>query len=366
MADNSHDQDTNHQHRPEANPAGHGHVHGAVDPAVFDSDRGIWATKISLAALLVTAALQVAVVVVTGSVALLADTVHNFGDAATAIPLWIAFSLTRRSPSKRFSYGYGRAEDLAGLFIVGVILASAVFAGYQSVKGFFDPPVIEFLWALIGAGILGFIGNEAVALFRIKVGREIGSAALIADGYHARVDGLTSLAVVLGAIGVWLGYPLADPIAGLIITVAILKIMASAGKTVLSRLLDGVEPGVIDEVRQTAAQSPGVEAVSEVRVRWLGHRLRAEVNVAVLSHMTVAAGHRIAEDVQHEMLHRLKYLSSAIIHVDPMESSGEDHHPSATEHSGEEEHEHHNQGDHGAAGQRHASGGADHPFNSHN
>lgn len=334
MSGRSHTHDEELDDRRGQDSTGHGHTHGAVDPAVFASARGIWATKVSLLALSATAALQVVVVVATGSVALLADTVHNFGDAATAVPLWIAFSLARRNPTRRFSYGYGRAEDLAGLFIVLVILGSGIFAGYQSIIRISDPPVIEFLWAVVGAALVGFLGNEAIALFRLKIGREIGSAALVADGYHARVDGLTSLAVLLGALGVWLGYPLADPIVGLVITVAIFQIVASSAKSVLSRLLDGVEPEVVDEVRETSQGAQGVEAVSEVRVRWLGHRLRAEVNIAVPSDITVAAGHEIAENVQHELLHRLSYLSSATIHVDPLESSGEEHHPSAAEHQG--------------------------------
>jgi cation diffusion facilitator family transporter len=304
---------------------GHGHSQGAVDPAVFASARGIWAT----------AAVQVAVVIPTGSVALLAETPCII--SATPPPpvtLWIAFSVTRRMPTRRFSYGYGRAEDLAGLFIVFVILGSGIFAAYQSITHISDPPVIDFFWAVVGAGLVGFLGNEAVALFRLKIGREISSAALVADGYHARVDGLTNLAVLLGAIGVWLGYPMADPIVGLVISLAIFKIVASSAKSVVARLLDGVEPEVVDEARATSHGAPGVGNVSEVLVRWLGHRLRAEVNISVPSDITVAAGHRIAENVQHELLHRLSYLSSATIHVDPPESSGEEHHPNAAEHQG--------------------------------
>ena len=315
-------------------PARHGHSHGAVDPAIFSSSRGIWATEVSLIALLATALVQTGVVVITGSVALLADTIHNFGDAATAIPLWAAFSLARRQPTKRFSYGYGRAEDLAGLFIVVVILASGVYAAYESMVRLSDPPVVEFLWAVAAAAVAGFLGNEAVALFRIKIGKEIGSAALIADGYHARVDGLTSLAVLGGALGVWLGYPLADPIVGLVISVAILKIVVSSAKPVLSRLLDGVEPGVVDEVREVAAGTSGVEDVSEVRVRWLGHRMLAEVNIAVISDITVEEGHHIGQEVHHELLHHLHYLSNATIHVDPRETSGEGHHPRPGGHGG--------------------------------
>ena len=245
--------ETQSPHNQDDDPTGHGHIHGAVDPAIFSSARGIWATKVSLLALLATAAVQTGVVIITGSVALLADTVHNFGDAATAIPLWVAFSLARRQPTQRFTYGYGRAEDLAGLFIVLVILASGVYAAYESIVGLFDPHEVDYLWAVAAAAFIGFLGNEAVALFRIKIGREIGIAALVADGYHARVDGLTSLAVLAGALGVWLGYPLADPIVGLVISIAILKIVVSSAKPVLARLLDGVEPGVVDEVREVAA-----------------------------------------------------------------------------------------------------------------
>ena len=344
MTDNSRTNAEGGRGAPERGRPSHGHTHGAVDPSVFANARGIWATKVSLAALLVTAAIQVVVVVFTGSVALLADTIHNLGDAATAVPLWIAFSLAARLPTKRFSYGYGRAEDLAGLIIVLVLFASGIVAGYQSIRGIFDPPEFNYLWAVIAAALIGFLGNEGVALFRIKIGKEIGSAALEADGHHARVDGLSSLAVALGAAGVWLGFPLADPIVGLVITVAIFFIVFTAAKTVLSRLLDGVEPGVIDEVRETSLQSPGVEGVSEVRVRWLGHRLRAEVNIAVASDISVVDGHQIAQSVHHELMFHHSYLSSAIIHVDPLESSGEDHHPDATDHSipeHPEEHDHH-------------------------
>ena len=315
------------------------HSHGAVDPIIFTSQRGIWATKVSLVVLLATAAMQVGVFLFTGSVALLADTIHNFGDAATAIPLWFAFTLARRSPTSRFTYGYGRAEDLAGLFIVLVILASGILAGYESATRLFDPPEVDFLWAVAIAGGIGFLGNEGVALLRIRVGREIGSAALVADGYHARVDGLTSLAVLLGTVGLWLGYPLADPIVGLVITLAILQIVVQTGKTVLARLLDGVEPEVIEEVRHGAAETPGVQEVSEVRVRWLGHRLLAEVNIAVSPEISVAKGHDIAEEVHHQLLHHLQYLSNVTIHVDPVGASGEEHHISAAGHGSSEEEE---------------------------
>ena len=261
--------------------------------------------------------LALVVVLLSGSVALLSDTIHNFGDAATAVPLWIAFALTRLGVSRRFTFGYGRVEDLAGVAIVLIILFSAVVAGYQAVERLINPQPVGFLWAVAAASLVGFVGNEAVAVFRIRVGREIESAALVADGYHARTDGWTSLAVLAGAVGVWLGYPLADPLVGLLIAAAILVIVWQSGKAVFTRLLDGVEPEAIGEIRHAAREVAGVEEVSEVRARWLGHRLHAEVNVAVDPGLSVAEGHAIAREVNHQLLHHLGYLSGAVIHVDP-------------------------------------------------
>jgi len=304
----------------------HVHAHGAVDPSVFTTQRGIWAIKWSFLGLLPTALFQIVIVWLSGSVALLADAIHNFGDAATAIPLWIAFALARWKPTKRFTYGYGRVEDLAGVAVVLTILFSAIVAGYVSIDRFLHPIAVEYLWGVGVASVIGFLGNEAVAQFRIKVGKEIGSAALIADGYHARVDGLTSLAVLFGAAGIWLGYPLADPIVGLLITAAIFRIVWESGKSVFSRLLDGVDPDVIDEIKDAVNHTSGVQDVSEVRVRWLGHRLFAEINVAVNPGLSVERGHEIATDVRHQLLHHLRYLSNATVHIDPVNASGEEYH----------------------------------------
>jgi cation diffusion facilitator family transporter len=315
-----HDHDHNHGHD------GHDHIHGIVDPTIISTERGIWAIKWSFIGLMVTALLQVVIVALSGSVGLLADTIHNFGDASTAIPLWIAFRLARWKPNQRFTYGYGRVEDLAGIAIVFTILFSAMVAGYESLQRFLHPQDVHYLGAVIAASVIGFLGNEAVALFRIRVGKEIGSAALVADGYHARVDGLTSLAVLVGAVGVWLGFPLADPIVGLVITVAILRIVWDSARTVFTRLLDGIDPEVVDEIRHAVNHTSGVEEVTEVRVRWLGHRLHAELNVAVDPDLSVDEGHEIATEVRHQLLHHLPYLSNATIHVDPVNASGEEHH----------------------------------------
>ena len=304
----------------------HSHTHGAVDPSILATRKGLWAVKWSFIGLMITAVLQIFIVYISGSVALLADTIHNFGDASTAIPLAIAFSLARRKPSKCFSYGYGRVEDLAGVIIVFLILFSAIVAGYESVNRFLNPQPVEHLQAVAIAAIIGCIGNEIVAEFRMKVGNEIGSAALIADGYHARVDGLTSLAVLIGAAGVWGGYPIIDPLIGMLITITILKIVLDSSKLVFTRLLDGVEPEVFDKVKNITESVEGVIEIKDLRVRWIGHRLHVEIKASVSSSLSVEEGHEIANAVEEKLLENFSYLSSTTIRVDPLKASGECRH----------------------------------------
>ena len=290
---------------------GHGHTHGVIDPSIASTERGVWAIKWSFVILAITAVLQLFVVYISGSVALLADTIHNIGDATTAIPLWIAFALTRRKPSKTFTYGLGRTEDLAGILIVLIILFSALVAGYEAIDRLINPkPVVELGW-LTAAGIIGFLGNEAVAVFRIRIGREMNSAALIADGYHARTDGLTSLAVVFGALGVWLGFPLADPIIGLLITIAIFGIVWQSARAVLTRMLDGVEPGVINEIRHAAEHVRGIERVTDVKARWLGHALHADIRIAVDEHVTLNEAQKVSIALEQELRAHLPALAAA-------------------------------------------------------
>ena len=308
------------------------HSHDAADSfdsALETSAKGIKAVKVSLAALMVTAILQVLVVLATGSVALLADTIHNFSDALTSIPLWIAFVIGRRVATRSYTFGYRRAEDLAGLFIVAMIALSAVIAGYESIRRIVDPVDVENLGLLVAAGIIGFLGNEAVAIYRIRVGEEIGSAALIADGHHARTDGLTSLAVVFGALGVYLGFPMADPIIGLLITVAILFVLRDAMRQVFRRLMDGVDESTTLQVESIAAAVPGVIATDSVRVRWVGHRLDASLHVVVDASLTVAEGHAVAEEVRHDLFHGVDKLDEVVVHVDP---DGDHEHHETTRH----------------------------------
>ncbi|MEO8223956.1 MAG: cation diffusion facilitator family transporter [Gammaproteobacteria bacterium] len=299
-----------HQGQGHSHDGGHGHTHGVIDPTIATTERGIWAIKWSFIILAIAAVFQILVVVVSGSVALLADTIHNVGDAVTAIPLWIAFVFARRKPSDQFTYGLGRVEDLAGMTIVGLILVSALVAGYQTIDRLIHPQAISFLGAVAAAGVVGFIGNEAVAVFRIRVGREINSAALIADGYHARVDGLTSLAVVGGALGVWLGFPLADPIVGGLITLLIFGIVWQSARAVFTRALDGVEPEFTALLRHTGEHVPGVRGVQNVRTRWIGHRMYAEADVVVDGSLLVREAAIITEKLHAQAQKHLPALAS--------------------------------------------------------
>ncbi|RWK01197.1 cation diffusion facilitator family transporter [Mesorhizobium sp.] len=304
----------------------HGHTHGVIDATIATTDRGIWAIKWSFVILAITAALQIVVVAFSGSVALLADTIHNIADATTAIPLWIAFALARRRPTSTFNYGLGRVEDLAGIAIVLIILASALVAGYEAIDRLLDPQPVRFLGWLAAAGVIGFLGNEAVAVFRIRVGRQINSAALIADGYHARTDGLTSLAVVAGAIGVWLGFPLADPVIGLLITAAIFGIVWQSARSVLTRMLDGVEPGIVSEISHAAEHVPGIDKVVEAKARWLGHKLHVDVAIAVNDGLLLAAANNIAASLRTELHAHIPALDVATIRFAGPQAEGGHHH----------------------------------------
>jgi cation diffusion facilitator family transporter len=303
------------------------HSHDAadsVDDALEASRQGVRAVKISLGLLGVTALLQVVVVIISGSVALLADTIHNFSDALTAVPLWVAFVIGRRPAPRRYTYGFGRIEDLAGLFIVAMIAISAVVAGVESVRRFIEPqPVSNLGWVLV-AGVIGFAGNELVALYRIRVGRRIGSAALVADGVHARTDGFTSLAVVGGVIGIWLGFPLADPIVGLLISAAIVVLLIGTSRDIGRRLLDGVDPGLVEKAERTVASVPGIDTVDDLRMRWSGHRLMVEATVSSDPTMPVGQFHELEHQAADLLRDRLPRLDTVRL-TPAAHPSGHDH-----------------------------------------
>jgi cation diffusion facilitator family transporter len=303
--------DERHEHR-------HDHF-GTPDTALLATAQGVRATWISLVLLAITAIAQLVVVILTGSVALLADTIHNFTDALTAIPLLIAFRLGRRPANRRYTYGYHRTEDLAGLAIVLMIAASAIFAAIEAINRLRHPAPLDHVGVVLAAGVIGFLGNEAVAVYRTRVGHKIGSAALVADGLHARTDGLTSLGVVGGAIGVLAGFPRADALVGLLITLVIGYTLVEASRTVLRRVLDGIDEPTIRLIESSAAAVAGVEHVTDARARWVGHQLRAELSIDVPPRISVEAGHDIAEHVREALLRDVPRLGEAVVHVDPHE-----------------------------------------------
>jgi cation diffusion facilitator family transporter len=345
-SDSPHDHEHGDEHHPDR---GHGgpsgfirgliapHSHDAkdsLDQALEASRDGIRAVAISLIILLLTAGIQALVVVASGSVALLGDTLHNAADGLTAVPLWLAFRLGRRPRTSRFTYGYGKAEDLAGVVVIALIAASAGFAGYEAIDRLLHPQKITHLGIVMGAAVVGAVGNEVVAQYRIRVGRRIGSAALEADGIHARTDGITSLLVLVGAIAVAFGLAWADPVVGLLITAAILIVGYRAARSVGQRLLDAVDPAIVKRISETVEAVGGVIAVTEVRARWAGHRLLAQVLLNVDGALSVTRAHEIAEVAHHELLHPVPSLSDAIIHVDPA-GTGFDPHASTAHHRNE-------------------------------
>ncbi len=296
------------------------------------SAEGMRVLWISLAVLGVTAALEAVVVTVSGSVALLGDALHNAADALTAVPLAIAFIAGRRPPTRRYTYGYGRAEDLAGVVIVLIIAASSALAAYEAVSRLAHPRTVSNLIAVAIAALIGFAGNEIVAQYRIRVGRKIGSAALVADGLHARTDGFTSLAVLLGAGGVALGWNWADPVVGLLITVAILAVLRQAAVEIYRRLMDAVDPALVDQAEHTLRMTPGVLDIGQVRLRWIGHQLRAECEVIVDAAASAVQAHQVAVSAEHALLHALPRLTAAIVHADPQAGDDVDHHAELLSH----------------------------------
>lgn len=304
---------------------GHDHAELASDRAFMDHAAGIRTVWLALAALTITSLLQVAIVLLSGSTALLADTLHNIGDGLNSIPLLIAFYLSRRAATRRYNYGFARAEDVAGIVIVLSIGISAFVILWESVQKLIEPQPITNTGWVAAAAIIGFLGNEAVALLQIRVGRRIGSAALVADGLHARTDGLTSLAVLIAVVGSWLGIPILDPLVGLAIGVAIIFITRDAALRVWYRLMDAIEPEILEQAEAIVQKQRGVKTLSRLRMRWIGHRLQAEVTIAVDPQLHIGAGHDIGEEVCHALFHELPNLSEAIVHVDPWSTSEDTH-----------------------------------------
>ncbi len=306
----------------------HSHDHRglASERAFRDNEEGIRTIWIALTILLVTAILQMVIVYFSGSVSLFADTAHNIGDGLNSIPLLIAFYLARRIPTRRYTYGFGRAEDVAGIIIVLSIAVSAVVVFSQAIQRLINPQPLTNLGWLAAAAIFGFLGNEAVAILQIRVGRKIGSAAMVADGLHARTDGLTSLAVLLAAIGSWFGYPIIDPIIGLLIGVAIVFITWDAMKTIWYRLMDAVDPELIDRAEAVISENVDVLEIRRIRMRWVGHCLHAEIYISVNSDLKTSESHQIAEQVRHVLYHEFPEITDINVHIDPWTGAVDEQH----------------------------------------
>ena len=320
-----------HEGHGEHGHGGHGHEHGRVDADLYGNRAGLRAVQISTAGMFIVAAIQFAIAVIGGSAGLFADALHNLGDVLTTVALWIAFVIARRAANQRYTYGYYRTEDLAGIFIVLVIIASAVAGAVESILKLTSGAPPTQLPLSMAAALVGVAGNELLAQYKISVGKRINSVPLIADGQHSRIDGLTSLAAFVGLIGVALGFRIADPIAGLVITVVILTVVYSTTRSVLQRLLDAVDSRVVPSIVSIASEVPGVEAVNDVRARWVGHTLNVAMNIEVDAELTLVKAHAIAEEVRHRLFHRVKGLSEAIIHTDP-HSHDEDYHQLVAHH----------------------------------
>lgn len=307
------------RHRHSQRFSDHGQTHSSTNMKLSENRQATRVLLISLAVMLFTAVIQALIVMMSGSVGLLADTIHNFGDALTSIPLWLAFWLSRRPPTKRFSYGLNRSEDLAGLLIVTVISISALVVGYASVLRIVHRTEPTHLWAVAVGAVVGFVGNEFAAVIRMRMGTRMGSAALVADGRHAQIDGFTSLAVLLGVLGVWFGYPFVDPVVGLAITVMILVVVKDSATTVFSRLLDGIEPDVIDKVKATAESVDGVCQVTHVRARWFGHGIHAELTIAVDGQLSVQIGNDLIKTITDDLTRTIPHLDNVEVRMSPFE-----------------------------------------------
>lgn len=296
-----------------------GHAHSHESPrrndALFTSELGIRTLKWSLILLGATTVFQIFIYLASGSVALLADTVHNFGDTLNSVPLLISFYLGRRLATRRFTHGYGRAEDVAGLFIVASIAFSAGYILLETVQKFINPqPILNTGWVVV-ASIIGFLGNEAVAILEISVGRRIGSEAMIIDGRHARVDGLTSLAVLPAVAGSLLGWPILDPIFGALIGVAILFITKDAIRAMWYRLMDAVEPQLTGRAQTALERHVDVIAINDLRLRWIGHNLKVEAKITLRDGLSLEEAMQALRQLKHQLQHEFPNLGEAVLEI---------------------------------------------------
>jgi cation diffusion facilitator family transporter len=284
----------------------------SLSTVVDDSDERRQANRavaVSAAGLTATGVIELLVALVTGSVALLSDALHNLSDVSTSIAVFIGFRASRKSPTARYPYGYERAEDLAGIGIALVIWASAVLAGYESIHKLLHHGRTSDAGLGIAAAAIGIIGNQVVARYKLRVGRRINSATLVADARHSWLDALSSAGALVGLVAVLAGLPWADAVAGVVVTGFICHVGWEVTSELVHRLLDGVDPEVVTTAERVALESPGVRH-AHARARWTGRTLRVEVEGWVDATTSVAGADRIGQDVATRLSAELPELRS--------------------------------------------------------
>ncbi len=268
------------------------HANEAVDRS--DAYRAIAFSALGLG---ITGLIELGIALLSGSVGLLSDALHNLSDVSTSLVVFIGLRVSKRPATDTYPYGWGRAEDIAGLGVALVIWMSAVFAGYISLQKLLNHGTTSHVGYGIAAAAVGILGNQIVARYKLRVGRRIQSATLIADAQHSWLDALSSAGAMIGLIGVAAGLPWADAVAGLIVTAFICHVGFEVTRDLLRHLMDGVEPGVLTTSVAAACQVSGVEH-AHVRGRWMGGTLLIEVDGFVAPGTTVEAGEAIGQDVE--------------------------------------------------------------------
>ncbi len=292
--------------------AGHSHEHGAV----YGNRDAVRAVVLSGLALGAASAVEFAGAIASNSASVLADAMHNAGDVVTTFVLLAAFHIARRPATRRFTAGYGRIEDVATLLIVLVIVVTAAAAFYESVRKFFVHEGYGSIGFSLFAAAVGVVANLAVSEYKLRVGRGIGSTALQADGVHSRIDALVSAAAFAGIGLTGLGLGLADPIAGVLITIAIIYVLAGTVRSLFYRMMDAVDPQVIVEMTAAARRVEGVMDVHDVTAHWVGRELWAAMHIDCDADATLLEAHDVAERVHHEVSHAVD-LGRLDVHMDP-------------------------------------------------
>ena len=294
-------------------PVTAGHSHSS---AHYGNKDAVRAVIVSAVALGLAALAEISASLVSGSASVLADGLHNAGDVLTSFILLFTFALVRRPATRRFSSGYGRLEDVATLLIILVIIVTAAVAAAESVLKLLYPPTYSNIPLSLGAALVGVVANLGVSQYKLNVGRGIGSESLAADGIHSRVDALVSAGAFVGIGLAGLGFRIADPIVGILITFAIVFVLAGTVKQLFYRMMDAVDPTIVDEITNAAKSVGGVLQVHDLRVRWVGRELVAVMHVAMNPKSTLEDAHALAMRVEAAVCHEVP-AARLEIHMDP-------------------------------------------------